>query len=119
MHEPEKNVTEELVDIRYAIYKQPGRARIISEITQVVAGGLLDPSWVEQYSNPDHLRGVRCPTLVAWTRHNPGLTAEHAAEAMKYIPNARMVIFENSAHWPQWEETERYNIESLKFLTTS
>jgi 2-hydroxy-6-oxonona-2,4-dienedioate hydrolase len=116
MYEPEKSVTEELVDIRYAVYRQPGRAPIISRITQLIAGGLLDPAWVEKYSNEDSLRGVRCPTLVVWTTHNPGLTAAHAAEGMKQIADARMLIYENSAHWPQWEEAERYNREHLAFL---
>jgi 2-hydroxy-6-oxonona-2,4-dienedioate hydrolase len=119
MYEPEKSVTEELIDIRYAIYRQPGRAQIISRITQLIAGGLLDPAWVEKYSNEDHMRAIKCPVLVVWTRHNPGLTADHAAEGMKQIPNARLLVFENSAHWPQWEEAERYNREHLAFLTGS
>jgi 2-hydroxy-6-oxonona-2,4-dienedioate hydrolase len=27
-----------------------------------------------------------------------------------------MTVFENSAHWPQWEEPERFNREHLEFL---
>jgi 2-hydroxy-6-oxonona-2,4-dienedioate hydrolase len=119
MYEPEKSVTDELVDVRYAVYTQPARAAIISRITQLIAGGLLDDAWVEKYSNPDDMRGIACPVLVMWTRHNPGLTVENAETGMKEIADARMVVFENSGHWPQWEESERYNKIHLDFLTAA
>jgi len=35
---------------------------------------------------------------------------------MKMIPDARMVVLENSAHWPQWEEPEPFNKAHLEFL---
>lgn len=119
MYEPEKSVTEELVDVRYGIYSQPGRAPIIGRITQYIIGGLLDDRWVEKYSNPESMRAIKCPTLVVWTRHNPGQTVETAETGMKYIADGRLVVFENSAHWPQWEEADRYNGVQLQFLTGS
>jgi 2-hydroxy-6-oxonona-2,4-dienedioate hydrolase len=35
---------------------------------------------------------------------------------MGYIPDARMVVLEDSAHWPQWEEPEAFNKVHLEFL---
>lgn len=116
MYEPEKSVTEELVDVRYAIYRDPARAKIIGRISQLIMGGILDDTWVAKWSNEDDLRKLRCPTLVMWTAHNPGLTQEHAREGLKCIPDGRIHVLQNSAHWPQWEETEEYDRVHLAFL---
>lgn len=116
MHEPERSVTEELVDVRYAIYAQPGRARIIERISNSVIGGVMDDAWAERWSNPESMQAIQCPTLLTWSRYNPGLTAERAAEGMARIPNARMEILENSAHWPHWEEPEAFNRFHVDFL---
>lgn len=116
MHEPEKNVTDELVKVRHDIYTQPGRAAIIHRISDIVLSGVIDDAWADRWSNPASMRAIQCPTLLTWSRHNPGLTAERAAEGMAYISNARMEILENSAHWPHWEEATAFNRFHLDFL---
>jgi len=116
MYEPGKSVTEELVDVRYAIYADPGRAKIIRRLTELIVGGLLDDAWSAKYSNPEDMRGVRAPTLVVWTRHNPSMDVASATKNMAYLPDARLVVFDQSAHWPQWEEPERYNEVQVEFL---
>lgn len=116
MHE-DKSVTEELVDVRYNIYAQPGRAKMIQRVSNVVIGGVIDDAWAARWSAPEHMKGIKCPTLLTWSRHNPGLTVERATEGMKHIPNARMEILENSAHWPHWEEPEKFNKFHIDFLT--
>jgi 2-hydroxy-6-oxonona-2,4-dienedioate hydrolase len=116
MAEPEKSVTEELVETRYRIYSQPGRAAILGRISAHMFGGLLDDAWSERWSNAEAMREIRCPTLVIWSRHNPGLTSERAALGKDKIPDARMVVLEKSAHWPQWEEAEEFNRIHLDFL---
>ncbi len=117
MHEPGKSVTDELVDVRQAIYAQPGRGAVLQRIADVVVGGVIDDAWAKKWSNPEAMRAIKCPTLVVWTRHNPGLTAERAAEGMKCIPDARMVVLENSGHWPHWEEPEEFDRHNIAFLT--
>jgi 2-hydroxy-6-oxonona-2,4-dienedioate hydrolase len=116
MHTPDVSVTEELVDVRQAIYAQPGRAAIISRITQMIAGGLLDDAWVLKYANPEDLRRIKCPVLVVWSLHNPGLQLEAARRALPYFSDARMVVMEKSSHWPQWEESESFDRIQINFL---
>ncbi len=116
MAEPDKSVTDELVDVRYQIYDQPGMAPIMGKIAMSVLGGVVDDAWCKRWVNPELMRDIQCPTLVLWTRHNPGQPVELAEEAMEFIPNARMVVLENSAHWPQWEEPELFNKAHLEFL---
>ena len=117
MHEPDKSVTEELVDVRWGIYSQPGRARIIERIASIVLNGIIDDDWATTWSHPDNMRAIQCPTLLTWSRYNPGLTAERAALGMQSIPNARMEILDNSAHWPHWEEADKFNRFHIEFLT--
>lgn len=115
MHE-DKSVTEELIDIRLKIYSQPGRGAIIRRIAEQSIGTILDPERQKTWYNKNQLKNLRCPTLVLWTRHNPGQTVPIAEEGAKLIPNAEMVILENSAHWPQWEEPDAFNRLHLAFL---
>jgi 2-hydroxy-6-oxonona-2,4-dienedioate hydrolase len=116
MYDPAKSVTDELVDIRYTIYTQPGRAPIMKKIAEASIGGILADNFTRDYANPSLLSRARCPALVLWTRHNPGQGIAVAEEALKHIPNSRMVIMENSAHWPQWEEPEVFNKLHIEFL---
>jgi len=116
MADPDKSVTDELVECRFRIYSQPGRAAILGRINAHMFGGLIDDDWTERWSNSERMREIRCPTLVVWSRHNPGLTAERAAIGKAKIPDARMVVLEHSAHWPQWEEPEEFNRIHLEFL---
>jgi 2-hydroxy-6-oxonona-2,4-dienedioate hydrolase len=118
MHEPDSSVTEELVDVRFGIYADRRRAEAVRRISEEVLGGLLDDAWVARWSRPELMRGIRCPTLVLWTRYNPGLDARRAAEGMRFLADSRMLVFEHSAHWPQWEEPERFNREHLHFMRT-
>lgn len=112
----EEDVTDEIVEIRYRIYQQPGRAKVIGKIAEQSIGALLDPSQHERWYNPNLLRKIPCPTLVLWTRHNPGQLVPLAEEGAGLIPDSSLVVLENSAHWPQWEEPLAFDREHMKFL---
>lgn len=116
MADPAKSVTDELVEVRYRIYAQPGMLPAMGRIARSVLGGVLDQAWCARWLNPEAMAAIRCPTLVLWTRHNPGQPVELAEDAVRHIPDARLVVLEESAHWPQWEEPERFNAEHLAFL---
>lgn len=116
MAEPEKTLTDEVVDVRYKIYAQPGMQAVMGKIAVSTLGRVVDDEWCARWMNPEVMKDIRCPTLVLWTRHNPGQPVELAQEAMRHIPDARLVVLEQSAHWPQWEEPEEFNRVHLEFL---
>ncbi len=116
MAEPEKTLTDEIIDARYAIYAQPGMLPVMGKIANTILGGVINDDWCKKWLNPEHMRKIQCPTLVLWTKHNPGQPVALAEEGMKMIPDARMVILQHSAHWPQWEEPEQFNKLHLAFL---
>jgi 2-hydroxy-6-oxonona-2,4-dienedioate hydrolase len=115
MHD-EKDVTDEIVEVRYQIYQQPGRAAVIRTIAEQSIGALLDPVEQDKWYNPNLLKALPCPTLVLWTRFNPGQLVHLAEEGAALIPDSDLVILENSAHWPQWEETEEFNRAHIDYL---
>jgi 2-hydroxy-6-oxonona-2,4-dienedioate hydrolase len=117
MHDPAKSVTEELVDVRFKIYTQPGMGPVARKVAEVVLGTALEPKPSGQW-DPAQMANIKCPTLVLWSRYNPGRSVEVARESAKIIPNHRMVVLEHSAHWPQWEEADEFNRLHLEFLRT-
>lgn len=116
MAEPDKTLTDEIVDVRYTIYSQPGMLPTMGKIAMSTLGGVVDDAFCEKWMNPALMADIQCPVLVLWTRHNPGQPVELAEEAMQHIPDARMVVLEESAHWPQWEEPEVFNREHIAFM---
>ena len=112
----EASLTEELLETRFRIYSQPGRAAAIRKLTERAIGGLIDPANQESCYRPDQLRELQCPTLLLWTNHNPGQPVELARQAAADIPDARVVVLDNSSHWPQWEEPEAFNKAQIEFL---
>ena len=112
----EEDVTDEIVEVRFQIYQQPGRAEVIGKIAEQSIGALLDPAQHDQWYNPSLLAKIRCPTLVLWTRHNPWQLVPLAEEGASLIPDSSLVVLEDSAHWPQWEEPHNFDREHLGFF---
>ncbi|MBN1312150.1 MAG: alpha/beta hydrolase [Anaerolineae bacterium] len=62
------------------------------------------------------LSEITGPTLITWGRHDGLLPVANAYDGAKRIPNARLCIFENSAHAPMLEEPEAFNAAVQEFL---
>ena len=117
MADPAKSVTEELVAARYKIYSQPGRGPVLRKIANQSISTLLADDFAKKYCAPDFLARTQCPTLAVWTRHNPGQPLDVAEAGLKFLPHAKLIILEKSAHWPQWEEADAFNEAHIAFLT--
>jgi proline iminopeptidase len=55
-----------------------------------------------------HLKKITVPTLVMVGRHDFITNVAMAEEMVKHIPNARLVIFEDSGHYALVEEPEKF-----------
>lgn len=113
---PERDISDSLVEARYSVYTQPGRAPVLRKITEMSLGTLLDPAARETWYNPEALRDIKCPVLMLWTDHNPGQPAELAKEGAALIPDCEFVLIEDAAHWPQWEKPDEFNRVHIEFL---
>jgi pimeloyl-ACP methyl ester carboxylesterase len=90
---------------------------MVSEITSIpptVAAAVAFDEITRDYRPA--LADVNVPSLVCHGAHDqmiPVAGGEHAAEAM---PDARLVVFEDSGHAPFWDEPERFNTEVERFI---
>ena len=67
----------------------------------------------------DHLQDVRVTVLVVSGRHDRNVPLNHTRWVAERLPQAELVIFERSAHFPDIEETDLFVGTVLRFLETS
>ena len=115
VHDP-ASMTEEMVQLRYRIYSQPGMTDTVVRIMGAVLAmnrGLYNGV---DYMDRQLLAGLRVPTQVLWTDHNPGKPLDVIRPAIDLIPHVEFHLVENAAHWPQFEQPEVVNGYLRKFL---
>lgn len=103
---------EELVDIRHRIYQREE----IQEVMVTFYDTLLRIDAPERDFTSEELRELDIPTLFIHTVHNPSSQIELAEYANSLLPNSEFHKYENSGHWPQYEEPERYNNHTIEFI---
>lgn len=112
MHDP-KTVTDDLVEMRYKIYTQPGFARTMEHIMCLQD---LGPRLRNMFDD-EQLRRIQAPALVVWTSHDPTGAVEVGERFAREIPDGRLVVMQDCGHWPQFEDAPTFNRHSLEFLT--
>ena len=106
------NIADELVDARWAIYRQPDYKSALPHIMC-----LQDPEIrARNLLTERELAAIDAPTLVVWTRDDPTATVEDGMRYANAIPGARFELFEGSSHMPQLEEPERFDSLHVPFL---
>lgn len=111
MHD-KAHVSEDLVDMRYSIYTQPGFYKAMEnimclQIMDIRRRNMLDDAL---------LQGIRAQTLVVWTDHDPTGAIEVGQRFVDNIPNSRLEIMHGCGHWPQFEDAPTFNRLQLDFL---
>lgn len=65
---------------------------------------------------PEHLHEISVPTLILAGRHDRNIPLPLLQGLARQLSDARLHVFEHSAHFPDIEETESYAGEVLRFL---
>lgn len=105
-------VTDELVNLRRAVYGRPG---FVQAITNTLV--LQDPEVRKDFAwDPSWVRGVKAPTLLLWTSHDPTGGLDEADLLLSWLPDARLHVIEDAGHWPQWEKVPEYLEAHRSFL---
>lgn len=105
-------VTDELVNLRRAVYGRPGFLRAI-ENTLV----LQDPEIRKEFAwDPEWVGRITAPTLLLWTDHDPTGGLDEAAMLQSWLPDARLHVIEDAGHWPQWEKPAQFLRAHRDFL---
>lgn len=103
-HQPDRDLTDELVALRWALYET-------EESRSAMTNATAPPSAATAQDNltAERLAGLSTPTLVLWTSHNPSATVDFGRRAAELIPDAEFALMEDCGHWPQWERPEEFN----------
>nr|WP_233151276.1 alpha/beta fold hydrolase [Mycobacterium lehmannii] len=103
-HHPDRDLTDELVALRWALYQS-------EESRSALTNATAPPSAATAEDNltAERLTSLTRPTLVLWTSHNPSATVEFGRRAAELIPGAEFALMEDCGHWPQWERPEEFN----------
>ena len=67
-------------------------------------------------ANEVDMSGISVPTLALWGRADPILPVAQAEELVRRMPDARLVILEDAAHCPMFEQPAAFNAALLRFL---
>lgn len=112
MAEPEKSVSDELVDTRHIIYHAPDFVENIDNLL------CLQNMETRQRNllRADRMERIKTPTLVIWGRENPFGDVPEAREMHEAIAGSELELFSHCGHWPQHEQAEIYNALSIAFL---
>ncbi len=107
-------VTDELVDVRLAIYTRPDAARTVEHVV-----ALQDPEIRKHYTwTPAWCGQITMPTLILWTEHDPTGPVEEGELLHGWIPNSTLEVMADAGHWPQWERPEEFERLHREFLLT-
>lgn len=105
-------VTEDLVESRFGVYRQPTMLKAMESIM------CLQDMEIRQRNmlTPDELGKIEAETLVLWTTHDPTAGVEVGQRLADLVPNSRFVVMENCGHWPQYEDPDGFNALHIDFL---
>jgi len=111
IHDPE-NITDELVNVRQAIYSQDPTGANMAHISV-----LRQPEtrWRNRVTDED-FAAVGVPALFVWTDNEPTGDPDEGRRLAGLIPQGEFLLVEGAAHWPQWEGAETFNAAAVDFL---
>lgn len=105
-------VTDELVNLRRAVYSRPG---FVQAITNTLV--LQDPVIRRNFEwSPSWVGKIASPTLLLWTDNDPTGGLDEADLLLSWIPDARLQVITDAGHWPQWEKVDAYLNAHRSFL---
>jgi len=112
MYDGPANVSDELVEIRHAIYHHPDFKANLDNLL------CLQEMEIRQRNllRPDRMARIDAPTLVVWGMENPFGDVPEATAMHEAIAGSRLELFGETGHWPQHEQAARYNSLSVEFI---
>jgi 2-hydroxy-6-oxonona-2,4-dienedioate hydrolase len=105
---------EELVAPYIAKRDLPGHAEGFDKVMR----HMTNPLTRQRYSTLRRLPFIKVPTLVVWGRNDPVNSLEELGMPLANgIPNAKLVVYDDTGHSVPWEQPERFHADVLSFLT--
>jgi len=110
MHDP-VNATEELVQVRHAVYHRP---EFVSNVDNLLCLQEME-NRTQDLLTAEQMSRITAPTRIVWGAENPFGDIPEANAMQAAIPGSTLSIYPECGHWPQHEHAERFNKETLEF----
>jgi len=101
-------VTEELVRERYEMSSGPRFKAILGRRKAPSPKPIVE-----------EIPKLTMRTLILWGNNDRGAAVERAFLLFQLLPNAELHVFNQCAHWVQWDQAERFNRLVADFLSGS
>jgi 2-hydroxy-6-oxonona-2,4-dienedioate hydrolase len=107
-----RSVTDELVEVRRAIYARDGFADSVRHVLCLVD----EETRRRNLLTDEELAAIEAPSLVLWTSDDPSAPVAVGEEMAAKIAGAEFAYIAGAGHWPQWEQPDAYHEIVLPFL---
>lgn len=107
--------TEELVDLRLALYSPPQARALLPQLHHMIPYDA--PARVKFALTEERLRALSVPVLYLWGEHNPAGSVRSAERAASLTPDAELDVIGGTGHWPQWERPAEFNRRVIEYLS--
>jgi 2-hydroxy-6-oxonona-2,4-dienedioate hydrolase len=111
VHDP-RQIPADLVELRRDIYQQAGFVRSMENILCLQ----FMETRMRNVLTEQALSRIKAKTLVIWTDHDPTAPVATGERFATAIPDAKLVVMQDCAHWPQWEKADEFNALHTQFL---
>ncbi len=103
-----EQLADDLVHLRLDIYRRPEMQAAMKHLLAFTQGGqhLAHETW----------QSIQNDILIYASVDAPNMFLDNAYALEKLCPNARLLEIHGCDHWPQYEQPEVFNAETLRFL---
>jgi pimeloyl-ACP methyl ester carboxylesterase len=98
-------VPEEMLLVQMTSYALPG----VREAYERRMRGMMDLPACRPYRILERLEALRVPTLILWGRQDKRGIYDRALEAVRRLPDGRLVAFDRCGHHPHIEHPKEFN----------
>ena len=79
---------------------------------------MTNPTTRQRYNTLRRLPFIKVPTLVVWGKDDAVNSLDELGKPLaEGLPNARLIVYENTGHSVPWEQPDRFARDVLEFLT--
>ncbi len=111
VHADPASVTDELVEVRHAVYHQPEFRKAIDNIL----AASLPHNYEKDALTPERLAKIETEVLVVWGAHDPS-GATGGNYLFPHLKHGRLLLFQNAGHWVPSERPDDFSKIDVQFL---
>jgi pimeloyl-ACP methyl ester carboxylesterase len=108
----EHNRLPDLVALRQAIYRQPGMLTTMEHTLVLQDPAVRDRNLLTE----DQWRSITAPTLAVASGKDYSEYSNTSRRVAELMPNAQLLDMPDVKHWPHFEDPDRFNEASIRFL---